>query len=64
MSSCPASTVDAAVVPVLVVAYYTGLEERWQPRGAAVLEQPAVASFAAAAAVAFRCISFHFQLPP
>ena len=63
MSSCPASTVDAAVVPVLVVAYYTGLEERWQPRGAAVLEQPAVASFAAAA-VAFRCISFHFQLPP
>ena len=55
---------DAAVVPVLVVAYYTGLEERWQPRGAAVLEQPAVASFAAAAAVAFRCISFHFQLPP
>ena len=52
---------DAAVVPVLVVAYYTGLEERWQPRGAAVLEQPAVASFAA---VAFRCISFHFQLPP
>ena len=53
---------DAAVVPVLVVAYYTGLEERWQPRGAAVLEQPAVAS--SAAAVAFRCISFHFQLPP
>ena len=52
------STVGA-VVPVLV-AYYTGLEERWQPRGA-VLEQPAVASFAA---VAFRCISFHFQLPP
>ena len=42
--------------------YYTGLEERWQPRGAAVLEQPAVAFFAAA--VAFRCISFHFQLPP
>ena len=63
MSSCPASTVGA-VVPVRM-AYYTGLEERWQPplqpRGGAVLEQPAVASFAA---VAFRCISFQFQLPP